>query len=184
MGLDLVEFVIAVEEAFGVEIADADAGRMRTPRDVIAHLLATVPSSATGPCLSQRAFYRLRRGLQTHVGVSRAETRPATELDALVPAEGRADIWNRVRSELGASRLPPPPSRSNWLRKVIWLGPARARDAVRYAVAYAPRALLDGDAWTRGQITEVVCALCEEEFGVDMHRFTLDSEFGRDMGVD
>jgi hypothetical protein len=39
------------------------------------------------------------------------------------------------------------------------------------------------EAWTRGQITEVVRALCEQELGVDMRRFTLDSDFHRDMGV-
>ena len=184
MGLDGVEFVIALEDSFGVEISDPVAGGMRTPRDVIEHLLATLPTTSAGPCLSQRAFYRLRRGLQTQVGIARCEILPSTELDAVMPRDGRDDAWDRVRSEFAGSKLPASPSRSNWLRKLLSLGPVRARDAVRYAVAYSPRTLLDDQAWTRGQITEVVRALCEEEFGVDMTRFTLDSEFVRDMGVD
>jgi hypothetical protein len=184
MGLDSVEFVIALEETFGVEISDADATRMRTPRDVIEHLLQRLPTAATGPCLSQRAFCRLRRALHAHAGIARDAVSPDAELDALLPRDGRAQIWEGIRTDLSVPRLPPPPSRSNWFRKVIWLGPSQSRDTVRYVIAHAPRPLLGGEPWTRAQVTAVVSALCEEEFGVDMRRFTLDSEFVRDMAVD
>ena len=39
MGLDAVELIVAYEEAFGIEITDVAAARMRTPRDVIDHVL-------------------------------------------------------------------------------------------------------------------------------------------------
>lgn len=40
MGLDGVELVMALEEEFGVEIPEAAAAQMRTPRDVIEWLVA------------------------------------------------------------------------------------------------------------------------------------------------
>jgi acyl carrier protein len=40
MGLDMVELVMAYEEEFGVQIPDAAAANMATPRDVIDWLVA------------------------------------------------------------------------------------------------------------------------------------------------
>lgn len=40
MGMDGVELMMAVEEAYGCSISDADAGTMRTPRDLIDWLVA------------------------------------------------------------------------------------------------------------------------------------------------
>lgn len=42
MGLDSVELVLALEGEFGVEIPEAAAERMRTPRDVIEWLVAAL----------------------------------------------------------------------------------------------------------------------------------------------
>ena len=75
---------------------------------MIEHLLATLPTTPAGPCLSQRAFYRMRHALQAQVGITRAAILPDTELDAIVPRDGRTDAWDRVRSEFGGSKLPAP----------------------------------------------------------------------------
>jgi len=48
MGLDSVELVMAIEEEFGIEIADADAAHMRTPRDVIDHISRRCPGRERG----------------------------------------------------------------------------------------------------------------------------------------
>ncbi len=48
MGLDGVELVMAFEEEFGIEIADADAERMQTPRDVIDHISRSFPERERG----------------------------------------------------------------------------------------------------------------------------------------
>lgn len=185
MGLDAVEFIIAVEESFEVDIPNEVAARLITPRDVIDYLVSELPSVAEGPCLSQRTFYRLRAALTASAPQDGARAIGLdTELDALVPRAGRAEAWHRVQSQLGAANFPGPPVQPDWLGRLQWWRPRRVRDVVRHVVAYAPRAMLGTEGWTRSQITAVITRLCEEEFGVDMRRFSLDSEFVRDMGVD
>jgi len=60
MGLDGVEFIMAVEEAFQIAIPDADAQQMFTPGDVVTYVYARVGSEGGHGCAEQRAFYRLR----------------------------------------------------------------------------------------------------------------------------
>jgi len=186
VGLDAVEYISAIEESFNVAIPDAEAARMVTPRHVVDYLTMQVPVATDGPCLSQRAFYRLHAALREQ---SRGDPLPLitpdTALDAIVPRRARAQAWQRVRDQLGAAKFPGPPTPADWFSRLAWWRPRRVRDVVRHVVAYAPRAVLGEHGWTRPQIAGVVTALCEEEFGVDMRRrFTLDSEFVRDMGVD
>jgi hypothetical protein len=109
---------------------------------------------------------------------------PDSELDGLVPRAERKDAWRRVATQLGASPFPGPPVASDWLARLAWWRPRQVRDVVQHVVAHAPRSLIDEDGWTRAQISAVVTRLCEVEFGVDMRRFSLDSEFVRDMGID
>jgi acyl carrier protein len=94
MGLDIVEFVIAVEGSFGIDIPDKDAMALETPRLLIEYL---------------------GRHLATY------------------------DV-------------------------------APMRD---------PNA-----SWTRQEIETQIVNLIESELGVDMTKYTLDSRFVRDMGLD
>ena len=63
MGLDLVEYVIAIEAAFEIDIPDADARHLETPAKLIDYLCARLGESADGPPLVQTAFYWLRGAL-------------------------------------------------------------------------------------------------------------------------
>ena len=113
MGLDIVEFVMAVEVAFGVDIANAEAERLRTPRDVVTHLrgrLANAPNGA--PCRSQQAFYRTRRAIVSRFGRPRGALSPRTALAGEIPAAGRAEHWRALRLDLAVEAWPrfPEPS--------------------------------------------------------------------------
>ena len=184
MGLDSVAFVIALEESFGIEIPDASAERMLTPRDVIDYLAGVLPLAETGRCLSQHAFYQLRAALRLRSGISDAAITPDSELDRVVPRHERSTAWEEIRSDLGAKSFPGPPAERDWLGRLSWWKPRRPCQVVRHVVAYSARSLLEADAWTSSQINEVVVTLCEVEFGINMRHFSLDSEFGRDLGVD
>jgi len=46
MGLDIVEFVMDVEESFGISIPDDVAERFTTPRKLIDYILDRVPRSS------------------------------------------------------------------------------------------------------------------------------------------
>src|SRR2546425_8924482 len=61
MGLDSVEFVMALEEAFGLYIPDVDAVSLTTPRKVIDYLEKRLAPAESPQCVDQMAFYSVRR---------------------------------------------------------------------------------------------------------------------------
>jgi len=112
MGLDTVELLLNVEECFGVAITDESAAELTTPRQLASHvaklLAAQSPeniSARASPCLSQRAFYRLRRILIAETGLSRDTLRPDTPLAEVLPDQ-RWAAWRRLRRALVAPDLP------------------------------------------------------------------------------
>lgn len=112
MGLDTVELLLNVEECFGVAITDESAAQLTTPRQLSSHiakLLATQSpernTAKTSLCLSQRAFYRLRRALMAETGLSRNALRPDTPLAEVFPDQRRA-AWRRLQRALAAPDLP------------------------------------------------------------------------------
>lgn len=57
MGLDGVEIVMKVEDAFGIGIADSEAEKIVTPAQLIALVLSKVDRTPQPACLTQRAFH-------------------------------------------------------------------------------------------------------------------------------
>ncbi|MFZ0060814.1 MAG: acyl carrier protein, partial [Pyrinomonadaceae bacterium] len=76
MGLDAVELVIRFENAFGIRIPDEVAEQMTTPRKVTNYVLAQVAVSEEFSCLSQQAFYFLRRKFVGSLKVRRSHFSP------------------------------------------------------------------------------------------------------------
>jgi acyl carrier protein len=107
MGLDTVELVMEVEEAFGITIPDAEAEKILTIGDLYRYVLAKLdgPALTTPGCPSAAVFYRLRRQLMGRFRVERRRIRPASPLDDLVPATDRRQQWQRLGECLGW-RLP------------------------------------------------------------------------------
>ena len=61
MGLDLLEFTLAIEESFGLYLPEADAVRLVTPGQIIDYLEGRLPPAVSPQCLDQLAFYHIRR---------------------------------------------------------------------------------------------------------------------------
>jgi hypothetical protein len=189
MGLDSVEFIISVEDAFGLDIADRDAERMRTPRDVINHLAAQLPASAAvgrvGPhCLSQRAFYFVRAAAATHFDRPRSALGPGLPLRDLVPGPQRKEAWSSLRASLGATRWPAYAEPGFWSRGggIFAERPTNLGGVARYLADYQPRLVRGWDTpWTWYEIAAAVDRLMREELGIA--KYTLDSSFIRDLGV-
>jgi acyl carrier protein len=114
MGLDTVELVIRFEDAFGIPIPDVVATQLTTPRKVADYVLTQVTMSEQSSCLSQQAFYFLRRKLVTHLNISRSDFSPDTRLENLIPLERRRQVWASIKAEMGASAVPD-------LARPIWL---------------------------------------------------------------
>ncbi len=171
MGLDSVELVMAFEEAFELAIPDEVVASLVTPRHVIDYLHAQLPGTAAGACLSQRAFYRVRRALIPLSSRARAEIRPSTRFaDVLV--DDLAMSWGRLRIELGAAEWP---RYSPGARTVGELS--------EFLGLCAPYALLaPGERWSRAQVAAVVHHVIREEIGIT--DYSEDSRFVQDMGLD
>ena len=120
MGLDSVELVMAVEEAFGIAIEDRDAEQMRTPGHIIEYVLTKAGRSNDAACLTQRSFHRLRAALMRHTSAKRSDINPDTQMDDLLPRQNREQMLALIFSEF---ELPPPELvRSPILVQSLFLG--------------------------------------------------------------
>ena len=83
MGLDIVELVMTVEEAFGIDIPDRDAERLRTIGDLYWYVREHAPSASVPTVDSQHAlpndvlWERLIDVIEKETGVERARLTPA-----------------------------------------------------------------------------------------------------------
>jgi hypothetical protein len=184
MGLDLVEFVISVEDTFQIQIPDADAQTIATPRYLINYLTGRLPSGKSPPCLSQRAFYQLGSIIRRHLNLPRHALRPNTNLLDIFPTKGHAELWKAIGDEVGARKYWPRLGKPGWLERVETPRLNRFADIVRFMVARNPCLLLrEGEGWTRHKVAEVVHGLIREQLGVRRDQYTEDSRWGSDMGI-
>lgn len=183
MGLDIVEFIMATEAAFALDIPDADAGAISTPRQLIAYLRGRLPGADHARCLTQQAFYRVRDSVVAEAGVPRTGARPSIPLDAVLPDVTRRDAWRAWGRALGAEHWAPLPG-TGWLDRRSREGPPTLGVVARHLATWAPATVKRGHGWTDREIEAGVVALIRAELGVDMARYTLDSEFVRDMGIE
>jgi len=158
MGLDSVELVMEFEEAFGVELTDEEAIKLRTPGmviDLVLTKLAVVPQIECG---SQRAFYLLRRALIEHAGAAREAIRPDSELQSLIHPGRVSHVWpalgRAIQAKVWPSLVRPGPlvAALYGLACVVFLGvlflalPSGVAGAALYAVfgtlAFAYAAIL------------------------------------------
>jgi len=184
MGLDIVEYVIAVEDAFGLAIPNRDAARLETPGQLVDYLCTRLTAASDGPSLVQTAFYRLRAALVAELGVSRAAVRPDATLAQLTSRPER-DVWRGVAARLGVEpkALTHAPV-AGWLAEMR-LTPTRTLGAVAEQLAMLRPAALKPPAagWTRQQVEEVVLRLLEYETGIAVGPGDLGLTFVRDLGM-
>lgn len=114
MGLDTVELVLEIEEAFDVSIPDDRASTMLTVGDVYEFLLQKTadPALSSHTCLTAAAFYDLRRQLRS-LGLSHSSIRPKTKLDRVIPLIGRRKYWQALGSQMDLQF--PSLQRPSWL---------------------------------------------------------------------
>ena len=184
MGLDLVEYVIAIEEAFEIDIPDADAVHLETPAKLIDYLCDRLGESADGPPLVQTAFYWLRKGLAEELALPRGRIRPDSVISELTDRPEN-DVWRAVaaRLEVNPKFLTHSPV-VKWLAKLV-RGPGRSvGDLAKQLAMQHPSAFKrEGEGWTRAQITDVALQLLEYETGIAIGVAQLHASFVRDLGM-
>jgi acyl carrier protein len=123
MGLETVELVIRFEEAFGITISDEVATSMTTPRAVTDYIVTQVATADRSACLSQQAFYFLRRGFSNQLHLSRSAFHPEVSLQTIIPKETRKTVWRQLQTEMGPNVLPQL-ARPLWLFNLLFVGTA------------------------------------------------------------
>lgn len=179
MGLDGVEFVMALEEAFQIAIPDEVAEHLPTPGDVVRYVRSRVGGDGNAPgCLDQRAFYRLRRAAVQVFDVPRAAVTPSTLWQGLLsPFQARHD-WQLLHQ---AAAIPYWPGLTLFGRvpKAI----ASVGDTARHLAAHTPAVFMwAGETWTQAAVEGVVTRLMRDQLGIT--EFKWESQFGRDLKVD
>src|SRR4051794_24803498 len=100
-GEDTCELVNVIEDSFGLEFTSDDLVEAET----VARLAKVISEKLTHPrserCLSAIVFYRLRRTLRELFQSTRAQVRPQTRLDELMPWTSRRTGWRRLQEHMG-----------------------------------------------------------------------------------
>ncbi len=120
MGMDGVEIVMAVEDAFDIRIEDLEAEKLLTPLQLIELVQAKVANVETEICLSHRAFNLLRRYFTINRALPRKQFKPSAQLSALIPQKQRKVVLLDMALEVGTEPLPQL-VRTAWLIKILFL---------------------------------------------------------------
>jgi acyl carrier protein len=180
MGLDSVELVMAVEEAFSVTISDAEAEQIQTPAGMIDCVTAKleVTDDPAWVCPTMRAFHRIRGAVLAVQDVPRRQVQPSTSVLALFPSRKDEDGWSAFANASGFPALPKPRG---------WFGipqpSTTLADLSRWVVSRHLHELKPpGERWTRREIRAAVRFIISEQLGIV--DFDDEDEFVRDLGVD
>ncbi len=157
MGLDALEFIMALEDRFDIEIPDDAAELLEGPREVTDYVFGRLNGDTAEMCLSQVAFHRLRRVLVDVCGVPRSSVRPGSPLENIVARKSRRSEWRQIRS---TSRMPLPDLvRPKWTL-------ASGGVVVLLAAAFGYRLLGAPLALTMGLIAMTLCFLLTRPFKI------------------
>jgi acyl carrier protein len=99
MGLDLVELIIEVEEAFGFSIPDYEASRITTVGDLYEYILKHRFQGKSEACLSSVAFYKIRKGMMSTWHIPRKEIRLSSKISSLIPKSHRS-AWKDLEKTI------------------------------------------------------------------------------------
>jgi len=182
MGLDLVELTIRIEETFDIPIVDRVASTLDTPRKVTDFLLSQVEvSNDPLSCLSQKAFYFLRREFVQQLSVPRDHFIPDANLETMLPEDRKDEVWNNFGASLGVKKWPIV-SRSVW-RGFFSPRVQTVRELVDYFVTNEPLLVKGNEtAWSREQVWDVLERVIRDDTGIK--EFSPDSRFVQDMHLD
>jgi acyl carrier protein len=177
MGLDAVELVLAIEDAFGIKIEDSEAEKMRTPRDIVDFVCRklNVSDSPANYCPTVRAFYRLRAAM-VKSGVPRLKVCPGIDIKVLLPGKEGRIRWAQVGRELGVDHLPRLAFPRHWVTKDV-------TTVTNWLARHQVRALMSaGEPLSRAHVRAIVRTNITDTLGII--QFSDDDDFVRDLGLD
>ena len=121
MGLDSVELVLELEEAFGVELMDdpriIDA---LTPRMIIDIILSKLRFTNENICQRQKAFYIIRRSFLNIFNLERKTITPNMRFRNFIDRSQEKETWQKLKLAV-AARNWPELSRPLWMSGLLFI---------------------------------------------------------------
>lgn len=188
MGLDSVELVISFEEVFQISIADQEAEKMRTPRDVIEYVVIKLDAQVQGPVVirnkDEAAWMELTQALRIS-GMTEGDVARDQGLDEVfADRSSRRQQWRQLKEQLHVKAWP----------HLRWLG---------LSTDFPPQLKTLGDlsdwishhnlqrltaqelqALTRGDIALLVKHIVLYQLSLPEEKYGEDKRFIEDLGLD
>lgn len=118
MGLQGVELVMDLEEAFGIELKDDEVVESLTPRMIGDVIFTKLKATDEHICQSQRAFYILRKAFLNMFNLERKSIKPDTRFRDFIGRSQEKEIWGQLRVAI-AARSWPGLARPLWMSRLL-----------------------------------------------------------------
>jgi acyl carrier protein len=96
MGLDGVELLMEIEDAFKISISDEEVSEAITVGKLYQCVLDKIKVSTEERCSSQKSFYLLRAALRENLGIEAKSVTPRTTTEKLFPKPDRRKLWSKI----------------------------------------------------------------------------------------
>jgi hypothetical protein len=96
---DIIAVLLGIQENFDVIITDEELLQIRTMGQLYEFVRARVVRNQAQVCVTSATFYRLRRALGDVCGVARDHVRPTSQLEELIPSDGRRSVWRGLQAK-------------------------------------------------------------------------------------
>lgn len=119
MGLEAVELVMEIEDAFDIKLTDEEATNAITVGDLYDCILAKIGKDRIGQCCAtQKVFHVLRRSMVSVIGTDRKVIKPKTLTPKIIPKKDRRLLWQKLSEDMNFSM--PPLKLPQWLMGIGW----------------------------------------------------------------
>lgn len=115
MGLDAVEIIMEIEDAFDIKIPDDKASQIVTVGDLYDYILELKRDTVSprNVCLSAATFYLIRRAVCAELGLNPKAVRPRKTLNSTLPQNNRRPFWTELQTTINLKL--PRLARPKWL---------------------------------------------------------------------
>jgi acyl carrier protein len=174
MGLDSVELVLDIEDAFQIALSDEEAEKSLTPGILTDIVFSKVNKAGRDlSCQSQSAFYRIRKILVDEFGFRRSLISPTTPLKVLIPLKQRLSVWKVLQAQLPVNTT---------FSSTPFTFPSQfltVGDLVK-----ACGISKTSKTWSREEVFLKIRKITSENLGINESEILETSLFVRDLGID
>ncbi|HEY9715094.1 MAG TPA: hypothetical protein V6C72_16610 [Chroococcales cyanobacterium] len=182
MNLDTVELVMAIEEAFGLELHAEDLEKVYTVGQMFELVCAQLQTTQPIECLSQRMFYKIRQGLIDSYCVAREQVVVDVPLQSIVPRGEFKGSWPYLRM---FKTIRFPRLEESWWPISANLDPSAVtiRSLIgRILLLHKERLILDPQS--REEAWETLCNVIVQHACVSRSQITPNASFTKDLHLD